>query len=343
VKGLWRLGLFLALFVTLAGVGIAWAVRSTGVTAGDLGELWSLPLASLVAIFTLCAAMYVTDVLRYRAFGRAVGEHVTWRAALDACVANFFFSWITPGSALGAPAAIVMLGRRGVSWEGAALIAFGKSLTGSAVLIGIAFAFLAADLGPVLDDRARALFTWGIGVLVVVLTVPILGAIWPAGTNRWIDRSEAWLGRRGLFAGRRWQRAIAAVGNALRRTVAKLAKLREGGALMPVLLLGAHLLYFAVFVGIAVVLAMGFGASSLAHAIGVSTVYAAFTYCAPTPGGAGLSEAAAVVFFGGILPAREAVVVVLLFRSLTFYLDVVIGIVYLAVVGGSRQILERKR
>ena len=104
-------------------------------------------------------------MIRYRVFGRAVGERVSWRAALDATVANFFFSWITPGAALGAPAAIVMLGRRGVSWDAAALIAFGKSLTGTALLILLAFAMLAIGLGPDLDRGTLAVFTTGIGVV----------------------------------------------------------------------------------------------------------------------------------------------------------------------------------
>jgi uncharacterized protein (TIRG00374 family) len=279
--------------------------------------------------------------MRYRAFGRAVGEPLAWRAAWDASVANFFFSWITPGAALGAPAAIVMLGRRGVSWEGATLIAFGKSMTSTVVLLGLAFVVLATGYGPELDRGAIAVLTTGTGVVVATLLVPMIGALWPAAMIRRVDRTEAWLARRRVFAGERAQRAVARIGDALRETVRRLARLRAGGVAMVVAVVASHLLYLAVLVAIAVVLARGFGATALPEAIGISIVYVAFTYVAPTPGGAGLAEAAATVFYGGILPARDAVVVVLLFRALTFYFEILIGIVYLGIVGGARQILER--
>ena len=342
MKASWRLGLFLALFVGLAGAGIAWALRSSDVSLRDLAALWRLPVTTLVALGALCTSLYLTDVMRYRAFGRAVGEPLPWRAAWDASVANFFFSWITPGAALGAPAAIVMLGRRGVSWEGAAVIAFGKSLTSTVVILAVSFVVFAAGLGPALDRSALVVLTVGIGLFVATLAVPMIGALWPAPTIRRIDRIEAWLARRRMFAGERRQRIVARIGEGLRETVRRLAKLRAGGAAVAVSLIASHLLYLAVLVAIAVTLAVSFGATALPEAIGISIVYVAFTYVAPTPGGAGLAEAAATLFYGSILPARDAVLVVLLFRALTFYLEIVVGIVYLGIVGGMRQILERR-
>ena len=338
-----RLGLFVLIFIALAGAGIAWGVHASGVVPSDLGELWMLPVGTLVGLGALCAGLYVADMIRYRAFGAAIGERVTWRAALDATVAHFVFSWITPGSALGAPAAIVMLGRRGVSWEGATLAAFGKSLTGTAVLVGLAFLALALGRGPDLDRGALIVLVTGTGIFVGMLLVPIIGALWPARMLGGIARLERFLGRRRMLAGPRASRAVTKLCATLSRAVERLAKLREGSALMPLVLLATHLVYLGMFVAIAVVLARGFGAESLAHTIGISIVYAAFTYVAPTPGGAGLSEAAATVFYGSILSARDAVLVVLLFRALTFYLHIAIGVVYLGIVGGTRQILEAKR
>jgi uncharacterized protein (TIRG00374 family) len=338
-----RIAIFVALFVAFAAGGIWWGVHSSGVQLGDLGELWSLPIAALVTLVLLCAGIYVTDMIRYRAFGRAVGESVSWRAALDATVANFFFSWITPGAALGAPAAIVMLGRRGVSWEGAALIAFGKSVTSIAVLLMIAFVVLATGHGPDLDGRVLAAFTSGTGVVGGILSVLVIGALWPRTMVRGIDRFEGWLLRRKLFSRERGQRGVRKACGGLRNTIERLGKLRTGGAFGPLGILFAHLAYLGVFVATAVVLALGFGASDAGAAISISIVYTAFTYVAPTPGGAGLSEAVGVIFYGSILPAREAVLVVLLFRALTFYLHIVIGVTYLGIVGGTRQILAHKR
>lgn len=335
--------LFVLVFVALAGAGIAWGVHASGVAPGDLASLWSLPVETLVGLLAACLALYGADMIRYRAFGAAIGERVTWRAALDATVANFFFSWVTPGAALGAPAAIVMLGRRGVSWEGAMLIAFGKSLTGTAVLVGLAFLALALGLGPALDRSAVIVLATGTGIFVILLLIPIIGALWPRRMLAGIDRGERFLGGRRWLAGPRASRIVTRLCATLRGAVERLAKLRERGAMVPLVLLATHVLYLGVFVAIAVVLARAFGAASLARAIGISTVYAAFTYVAPTPGGAGLSEAAATLFYGGILAPRDAVIVVLLFRALTFYLHIAIGVIYLGIVGGTRQILDHER
>ncbi|MEJ7602664.1 MAG: lysylphosphatidylglycerol synthase domain-containing protein, partial [Kofleriaceae bacterium] len=304
MKGYARLVLFVLVFVALASAGIAWGVHASGVVPGDLGILWTLPGSTLLGLVAACLGLYGADMIRYRAFGAAIGEHVTWRAALDATVANFFFSWVTPGAALGAPAAIVMLGRRGVSWEGATLIAFGKSLTGTAVLVGLAFVALALGLGPALDRSTVIVLATGTGIFVALLLVPIIGALWPRRMLAGIDRFERLLARR--WSGPRAIRIVTGLCETLRRAVERLAKLRERGAMLPLLLLVTHLLYLGVFVAIAVVLARAFGAESLPRAIGISTVYAAFTYVAPTPGGAGLSEAAATVFFGGILAPRRS-------------------------------------
>jgi uncharacterized protein (TIRG00374 family) len=335
-----RLALFVGLFIVLAGGGIWYGVHRSGVTMHDIGALWRLPVVTLISLGLLCVLFYLADMLRYRFVGRAVGEHVSWRAALDATIANFFFSWITPGAALGAPAAIVMLGRRGVPWDAAALIAFGKSLTGTAVLIVLAFIVMAVGLGPDLDGRTLAVFTTGICVVAAMLLLPIFGAIWPQPSLRAIARLEGWLGRR--VKSERGTRIATKLCGGMRSAVERLAKLRSGGAITPLLILLAHLADLGVLVAIATVLAHAFGATSIPRAIGISTVYAAFTYVAPTPGGAGISEAVGPAFYGGVLNAHDAVLVVLLFRALTFYLHIFVGIIYLGIVGGTRQILEKR-
>ncbi|MEZ4471672.1 MAG: lysylphosphatidylglycerol synthase domain-containing protein [bacterium] len=135
------------LFVGFAVAGIAFALRGT--PPAGLGALGG---AAWSALAVLVVAIYGLDAWRYRVLGSAAGVALAWPAALEASVANFFFSWLTPGSALGAPAAIFTLHRRGVPLAAAGLIAFGKSATGTLVLLGLAFAALALGLGPAPTD-----------------------------------------------------------------------------------------------------------------------------------------------------------------------------------------------
>ena len=77
------------------------------------------------------------------------------------------------------------------------------------------------------------------------------------------------------------------------------------------------------------------------EAFASSWVYVAFVfYWAPTPGGAGFAEATAVPFFTAVLPPEQAIMMVLCFRTLTLYVQVVIAVPYLIVAGTLRAMTQ---
>ncbi len=331
-----RLPLLFLLWLVLVTAGVTLAVRFSGVSARDLGRLLTLPWPTVLLLAVLCAGLYASDAVRYRLLGEAVGTPVGWRTALETSIANYFFGWITPGGAFGAPAAVVVLARR-VPWDAAAVIAFGKSITGSAFILLLAFTALAAGIGPSFGSEIRWILAVGTGVVTLTLAIPMIGAFLPRRSMAWIDRRSARFGAAGHDSAT--SRAIRAAARGLRSAVERLARLRAGGVALVVKLGLAHLAFYIAFIGVAVVLAMALGADSWLDAIGVSTVFLAFSYVAPTPGGAGLSEATALIFYGSLLPPPEAVAVVLLSRALTFYLQIAVGAVYLPLAGGIREIL----
>jgi uncharacterized membrane protein YbhN (UPF0104 family) len=342
-QGVARLAFFLALWLVLVAAGAAWAVRASGVSAADVRRLATLPASTILILGLLFVGLYAADVYRYRLLGEAAGVRVGLRAALDASVANYFFGWLTPGGAFGAPGAIVVLARRGVPWDAAVVIAFAKSITGTVFLLLLAFLALAAGLGPDFSPEIRWVLATGSGVVALMMAVPMVAAFFPRRSVAWIDRLEERLGGRAAGEGGSWRtRAVAATARGLRQAVERLAQLRAGGVATAARLAWGHLAFFAAFIGVAAVLARALGAGSWPRAVGVSTVYLAFSYLAPTPGGAGLSEAAAVHFFGAILPPPEAVVVGLLARALTFYLQIAVGAVYLPITGVLGEILASK-
>ena len=108
--------------------------------------------------------------------------------------------------------------------------------------------------------------------------------------------------------------------------VADLRRLSAGQGLLA---LALHVAYYACFVGTLVALLRGLGAIGTVATVGSAVVYKCFTYFAPTPGGAGLSEAAATSFFGHVVAPADAVIAVVPFRSATFYLHIGLGLVYL--------------
>src|SRR5262249_45170518 len=150
----------------------------------------------LIAIVLACIAIYATDVLRYRSLGRAVDAHVDWKAGLDSSVANFLFSWVFPGSTFGAPATIYMLGRRGVPWDAAVVIAFGKAFTGVAVIVLVSLAFVAFGLGPDYDAAVLAVLVFGGSVFTLLFALLVIAALRPEPARRRVARVFERLARR---------------------------------------------------------------------------------------------------------------------------------------------------
>jgi uncharacterized protein (TIRG00374 family) len=317
-------------FVLLSIAGAYYAMWSSGAGLSSLKILGDMGAGQLALLTILCLGIYAADVLRYRALGLAVRVRVDNRAALDASVANFFFSWITPGSTFGAPASIYMLGRRGVPWDAAVVIAFGKAFTGVALICFASLILVALGLGPEFDARLLGFVFLGGGIFLIIVTLIVVAAFRPAGAKRVVS---------GVFSRIRGGQGqwVSAMNRVTVRSIDRLASLHGGMAL--VLLLASHVLYFAVFVGVALVLIDGFGGDVTVAAAATTLVYIAFTYIAPTPGGAGFAEAFALPFFAHILPAEQAVLMVLTFRALTLAMQLVLGMPYLMIVGGLREAL----
>lgn len=309
-------------------------------------ELWldffELPLPTLLSLALLCVAIYLSEIWRYRCYAAALGIELSPLAAFEASVANFFFAWITPGAALGAPASIYMLSKRGVSWESGALISFGKSMTGAALLLLVAFSLMLTGYGPELTTPLRLLFLWSGLSILIILAGPFLGALWPEPSLAFAERCERrLLSLVGAFEGP-WEAWIRGSRRSFEQAVRRLLVFRQSGWRHWPHLLGAQAAYFLSFAGIAVILCQARGGDALFDAWALSIIFLAFTYVAPTPGGAGLSEAAAGTFFGALLSPSNSLWVVVFFRSLTLYGQIVFGFLYLLWVGGIREIVLKQ-
>jgi uncharacterized protein (TIRG00374 family) len=334
--------LMVTAFLALTGAGLALALRRSGVHLNHLTAAFALSPGWLCAVAAAAAGIYVTDYFRYQATCRVLGVRLPFWAGCDAVVANFFFSWISPASVLGLPAAVYMLGRGGVPWDAAPLVAYAKSIVGITVLLVIAGVVLALGGGPSLGPAMQAVLVGGGATMVLLILVPLLGVFWPAPCERLVTTAARKLSPR-LASHPGLQRKVDGVVNAVLASIARATRLRQAsrGALLVVL--ATHLTYIVSFVMALALLAAAHGATPVARTLGVSVVYVATLMVAPTPSGAGISEMAACPFFDGLLPPTTALLVVLIFRTVTFYLHLVVGAVYLAVVGGLRDILLRRR
>ena len=328
--------LFGGSFVVLTVGGAAVALARAPIGWRELAAVADLAPAAIAVVVAGTLATYLADMVRYRAVGRAIAVTVPWRAALDTSVANFFFSWLTPGSTFGVPATIYMLGRRGVPWDATVVIAFGKAFTGVAVLVVVALAMVGLGLGPRYDGRLVATVVFGGAVFTLLFAALVVAAVRPQAAGRVVARGFGWLDRRA--GGARW---VATAAQVTLGAIDRLAALRTGGAAPLVRLAIAHLAYVAATAAAGVALMTAFGGGVDVRSACAVVVYMAFTYLAPTPGGAGFAEAMAVPFFGPLVDDGRAVAFVLCFRGLTLYVQVVFAVPYMLVVGGVGEILAR--
>jgi len=323
-------------FLGLTIAGAWWAYQRGGVVPEDLQPLKELPARYWAWIALLSIGLYVSDAWRYVTTGRAIDVAVSWSTAVHASIACNFFSCLTPGAAFGAPASIVMLARSGLSWEVSTIIGFAKSTVGSAMLQACAFVFLVLGLGPVLPKGVTGLLMWGSGLSAFGLGFTLVAGMYPGPVRRAADRLTTHLDEHP-------ERAASLVGRVAKRLMLGLVEAVERlqsfrPMRLPEVML-SQLVYFGCFVGLAVTLGTALGATPTKEMWGVSTVYVAFLYVAPTPGGAGLAEGTAQDFFGALLAPAAAALTVILFRALTFYLYVLVGMLHVMWVGGVGSVL----
>ena len=329
-------------FTGLTGAGLAIALRRSDVRWSHLTAALALSPGWLVAVAAAAVGIYITDYFRYVATCRVFGVRLPFWAGCDAVVANFFFSWISPASVLGLPAAIYMLGRGGVPWDAAPLIAFGKSIVGVAILLVVAGVMLTLGAGPRSNPAMDLVLATGGAIMALLVLLPLLGILWPARCEHLVTAAATKLGRP-LARYPRPKRALDATTRALLASISRAAQIRKSPWPSLLAVLVSHLAYIACFVGVLALLATAHGAAPAGRNLGISVVYVATLMVSPTPSGAGISEIAACPFFDGLLPPTTALLVVLVFRSVTFYLHLLVGAVYLPAVGGLRDILLRRR
>ena len=294
-----KLAFFLFLLIAATIGGISWDLHRNGVSVSLLLKDWLLVLSSpkLLIVLLLSVAIYFTDALRYRVFARAFGIRLGYSSCLRASIGCLLFSWISPGAVLGAPSAAYLLKQTGLDWEDAAVISFGKSLSGSLLLLLSSIPLITLGFLPGGVSSPSSLF------LLACLAVYVALLFTPPLKKRLHTLLRA--GRSALF-----------------------------------LILLSHLLYFFILISVLVVLAVILGAHSIGRTYALSGLYTTLLYMSPTPAGAGVGEAAANTYFGNLLNPSRALVLVIAYRCITHYAQILFGVFYFSATSGMRLFRE---
>jgi glycosyltransferase 2 family protein len=326
-----RRWLWVLLLVALGAVGVYLGAPDGASLRAALHRLGDAPVAAVLIVVGGALGLVATEAVRIAVIARLVGTSVAPRDAWDAAVANHLMTAITPQVGLGEPTVAYLLNKRGIPWDAAVAIPFIKFTTSLALVFLLGSALVLAGHGPPVDRwvaaSGLALFVTIAAVTVLVLVVSAR----PVLARRWIEGLRGWFARRRMFAGETWQARITSAADVATRMIDRLDRVRHTTWRGAAILCAIHLLYYASYVAPLVGLALVLGDPPLVALVLRSLVYLCFVFAMPTPGGAGPSEAAAGLFFADLVAPADAIVVVVVFRASTFYLQLAIGIVYVPI------------
>ncbi len=318
------------IFIFITAMGLSFAVYITG---RSLQAFWQIPHLNTsfwILLMALSILVYVAETWRTKVCAQALGLHSTWATCFEVAVVGLFFAWLTPGGALGAPAAAYIFHKRAkMDWDAALLLTFGKAIIGVAFLFVLAFLCIILGLGPQMNQSIILYpLIAGVAAYGCIIILSLLGALFPQVALTNLDTLE----KQNIFG-----IGLSKPVSFFKKIVIRLQLFLKNGKNSFFTLLLSNLFYFAAFILIATAVGFEMGGRPFLKVLGISTVKTAATYVAPTPGGAGLSEATAVAFYGALMPPTRAVSVVLIFRAFTFYTQILVGLLYFAVVGGLNQ------
>ncbi len=317
------------LLLALAALGVYLGAPDSGSLRAAVLRLGDAPVATLLIVVGGALGLVATEAVRIGVIGRLVGTTVAPRDAWDAAVANHLMTAITPHVGLGEPTVAYLLNKRGIAWDAAVAIPFVKFTTSLALVFALGSGLVLAGYGPPVAPWIAAS---GLALFVVIAAVTVVVLVVcsrPALARRWIEGIHAWCARRRLFARETWQARIARAAEVATRMIDRLGRVRRTTWRGAAILCAIHLVYYASYVAPLVGLALVLGDPPIVALALRSLIYLCFVFAMPTPGGAGPSEAAAGLFFADLVAPADAIVVVVVFRAATYYLQLAIGILYL--------------
>ncbi|VAW81963.1 hypothetical protein MNBD_GAMMA12-1974 [hydrothermal vent metagenome] len=316
-------------FLILTLIGFYYLFYVGNIEVQYLLKIRNLDYSFWIIILILMPVVYVVEALRFYVFARVVDYRLGYFVCLQAAIINFTFSWITPGSTMGAPASSVFFKSKNIPWDMSVLLAFGKSLSGMAFYLVIALPFLIYfyfskdNQGLVLQLTLLGIIIFAIPFVIAVITS--FKAFNVQGDQESERDSAAKEDVRKSKFKRYWAGAI----QFFRQVMIKLSVIHQNKYRNLVMLFVVHFCYFFLLVSICSLVLFQLGSQSASENGYLSLVYLTINMYAITPGGAGISEIAAADVFSPPLTLENTILVALIFRSVIFYFQIIVGYVYL--------------
>jgi uncharacterized protein (TIRG00374 family) len=267
--------------------------------------------------------------LRIELMSRSLGYRVRLRHCVNMVLAGLFAGTITPGQAGGEPVRVHELYRYGVRLGDAASVVILER-----VLDGVVLTVMGVVLMTTITGTLLTTFSLGLIILIIVawifmlsfLIIPILAIRYPDWTKRGLMRLVTW----GAPKISRWtgspEKIIGLAEHEITNLVTSMT--RFAGTARSGLLWGTAmtiLFWITEFLVASVILVgLGFG-PAIIDSFFFQILIAVINVIPLTPGSSGIIEISASSLYAFIIPAGSIGIFVLLWRFVTFYLNMVLG------------------
>lgn len=286
-----------------------------------------LNLSVLMSLVLLLTGYFLLDGIRLYAVLKTMGFVVPFSDMMKLVFINIFVSNVTPLATGGGFAQIYFLHKFSVP-IGVAVAATSMRTVIAACLIFI-FAPLFIWLRPsdyreFFHPSLMVLMTGISGLYLLVFWVMVFKSVW---LNRWLSRWFTLLGRLGWLSAK----TISALNQRLSIEIESFSHgvldFFNGHRVWRWLSVFATLLFLLSMFSFSLILlaAMGYHINIM-NVLSYQTVVTFFTYFSPTPGGVGVAEGSYGLLFSSFVEAKHLMVLTLMWRVLTIYIGVLIGI-----------------
>lgn len=289
-----------------------------------------------MALCVLCVT-WMVDGLRVYLTARAWDKKISFRSALAAVLSQYFMSSITPFMTGGSPAQLYVLAQSGLGWgEASSLVVIcGILYQASLLLLLFVFVFFFRVGFTLRGVLLGVLYSFAIFYSVVMFLL-FFFLYHPSA----LFRATNW----GIsFVRRHFKRAKFSE-EAVRKWIEEfLEEFREGFAILfrkkPQYLawnLGCYMFNYTLIFSLAYLVIRALGSSPpILRVIGVQIpLFYIFSFI-PSPGASGGAEVSLASVFSGLVGIHKVGMFVLLWRSFTFYLPMLVGgIVFFRVLRG---------
>jgi uncharacterized protein (TIRG00374 family) len=316
----------LSILVSLTVIIIIFVTTFNEETIGYILH-FSVLFLLLAVTFRLIALLFWS--LRIRVMSKSLGYQVKLSHCLNMILAGLFAGTITPGQSGGEPVRVHELYRHGVKLGDAVSIVIMER-----VLDGIVLTILGVILVTMITGFLLSSFSFVLIILIIVawafmisfLIIPVLSIKYPEWTKRGLMRLVTWLINRvpqwSASSDSLIERADHEIDN-LFGSFARFAGTARSG-----LLGGAAMtLFFWItefFVASVILIGLGFG-PFIVDSFFFQILIAIINAVPLTPGSSGIIELSASSLYAFIIPTGSIGVFILLWRFVTFYLNMVLG------------------